>query len=77
MTLKINSKWGPKEVLIDDEDYNLVKDFDWKICKSKKNGFEVYTDAFDDTGKKIKIYMSEIIMKIYRKTDFAEEIGLN
>jgi limonene-1,2-epoxide hydrolase len=76
MIIKVDSKWGTKNVTIDDEDYELVSQFEWKIEKSKKKGFQVYTEITDMEGKTKKMYMAELIMGIYEKVD-SGEITLN
>lgn len=40
-SFKINSKHGEFEVLVDDDDYDRVMEYNWSISKSNKNYFRV------------------------------------
>jgi len=65
MIFTINSpKYGEKEILIDDEDYNKIKDFKWCILKnSKETNAPFYVATREKRENKITtLYLHRFIM---------------
>lgn len=58
-------------ILIDDEDYNLVSQYTWTVCKGKKN-----TTYYATTGSQ-KISMHRLLMGFPLKVDHKGGDGLN
>lgn len=63
MEIKINSpKFGEKIVLIDDEDYEKIKDYSWHLKLEKKTGnFYAQTNIYRN-NKRTTAYMHRMIL---------------
>ena len=63
MILKLKRKGELFEVLIDDEDYDLVKDYNWCIVKYPKAYYvSTYIKGSYGKGKSKRIFMHRLIM---------------
>lgn len=80
MEIKINSpKYGEKIVLIDDEDYDIIKNYSWYVRLEKKTGcFYAQTNIYKN-NKRTTTYMHRIILDAPDKTlvDHANGNTLN
>jgi len=60
-----NKKYGELHVVVDEEDYPLIKDHKWRVYKTKtqsRNNFYAQTDIKQDDGKWKTTYMHRLIM---------------
>jgi hypothetical protein len=58
-------KYGNKEVIIDKEDYNKIKNYRWGLAFDKHiNGFYVKTDVFDDNKKHYTLLLHRVILNL-------------
>lgn len=64
MEIKINSpKYGEKTVFIDDNDWELVKEYKWYIQKAK-NGYFYAQHSWKRDGEEVTIKMHRVIMGV-------------
>jgi len=77
MIFKINSpKYGEKEILIDEEDYDIVKNYNWFLDRSDKiNNFYIIT-LKQVNNKVTKIYLHRLILNAQKK-EYVDHINHN
>lgn len=71
MKLKLSGKYSSWEVLIDDSDYNIVKNYTWWGCKKADGSKFVYTQY-----KRKTILLHRLIMKA-KKGQIIDHINRN
>jgi len=63
MEIKIYSKThGEKKVLVDEEDYELIKNYNWYIAKTSGSKFYVKAHSHVEKNKRIFVHMHRLIM---------------
>jgi len=76
MEIKVNSKkYGKKIILIDDEDYELIKDYTWCVVKDS-NTFYSLTHIKTNKYKKKNIFLHRLIMNL-KKGEICDHINGN
>lgn len=76
-----SNKYGNKEVLIDDEDYNKLIQFTWSLNFDKNNFYARHKPSINKDPKRIAIRMHRMILNLdkddQRLVDHIDHNGLN
>src|SRR5438046_4925547 len=65
--------------LIDDVDWSLVGQYKWYVFKNRRNNPQIYamTDIYLGNGKRINIYMHQLIMGVGKHMGSQERIQVD